>query len=149
MSASLEIEDARWLRHRGVKAAIKRATQAALPARETRRPVILLTSDKHMKHLNHDWRGKAYATNVLSFAATAGPGTQKSLGDIALGYGVVMREAKQQDKPPLHHLQHLVVHGVLHLLGYDHEDDAEAERMERKERRILKTIGIPDPYKTT
>jgi probable rRNA maturation factor len=99
-----------------------------------------------MKRLNHDWRGKDYATNVLSFPAT-GPAAQQMLGDIAIGYGVVMKEAHDQGKPPLHHLQHLVVHGILHLLGYDHETEADAKRMEDRERRILKTLGIPDPYK--
>jgi probable rRNA maturation factor len=75
-------------------------------------------------------------------------GAVAPLGDIAIGYGIVQREAKLRGKKPLHHLQHLIVHGVLHLLGYDHENDADAEKMERKERLILRKINVPDPYTT-
>ena len=105
---------------------------------------ILLTDDDSVRELNARFRGKDYATNVLSFPAPQNP--EGHLGDIALGHGVCAREAAEQGKPLAHHLQHLVVHGVLHLVGYDHETDAEAEQMEGLERVILAGLGVPDPY---
>lgn len=105
---------------------------------------ILLTDDDSVRDLNARFRGKDYATNVLSFPAPQNP--EGHLGDIALAFGVCAREAAEQGKPIAHHLQHLVAHGVLHLLGYDHETDAEAEHMEGLERVILAGLGVPDPY---
>ena len=105
---------------------------------------ILLTDDESVRDLNARFRGKDYATNVLSFPAPDNP--EGHLGDIALAFGVCAREATEQGKPLAHHLQHLVAHGVLHLLGYDHETDAEAEHMEGLERVILAGLGVPDPY---
>ena len=105
---------------------------------------ILLTDDESVRDLNARFRGKDYATNVLSFPAPENP--EGHLGDIALAFGVCAREASEQGKPLGHHLQHLVAHGVLHLLGYDHETDAEAEHMEGLERVILAGLGVPDPY---
>ena len=105
---------------------------------------ILLTDDDSVRDLNARFRGKDYATNVLSFPAPQNP--EGHLGDIALAFGVCAREAAEQGKPLVHHLQHLVAHGVLHLLGYDHETDAEAEHMEGLERVILAGLGVPDPY---
>jgi probable rRNA maturation factor len=97
-----------------------------------------------VRDLNARFRGKDAPTNVLSFPApeSAWP----HLGDIALAYGVCRREADGQDKSFAHHVMHLTVHGVLHLLGYDHETDAEAEVMEGLERAILGGLGLPDPY---
>jgi len=105
---------------------------------------ILLTDDETVKALNGQFRVKPVPTNVLSFPApaTAAP----HLGDIALAYGVCVREAQAQEKPLAHHLLHLTTHGVLHLLGYDHETDADAEVMEALERDILAGLGVPDPY---
>ncbi len=105
---------------------------------------ILLTDDASIRELNADFRGKDTPTNVLSFPAAAS--ARPHLGDIALAYGVCAREAEAQQKPLAHHLMHLTVHGVLHLLGYDHESDAEAEAMEGVERAILSKLGVPDPY---
>jgi len=107
---------------------------------------ILLTDDESVRDLNARFRGKDHATNVLSFPAAQNP--ESLLGDIALAYGVCAREATEQGKPLSHHLQHLVTHGVLHLVGYDHETDAEAEQMEGLERVILAGLGIPNPYET-
>lgn len=112
---------------------------------------IALSSDAVVRALNATHRMKDKATNVLSFPAPPGmpvaPGSPRFLGDIVLAVETVMREAGEQSLPPTHHLQHLVVHGLLHLLGFDHQTDAEAERMERLETVILARLGIPDPYR--
>ncbi|SDF75031.1 MULTISPECIES: rRNA maturation RNase YbeY [Thalassobaculum] len=108
---------------------------------------LLLTDDAAQRALNRDHRGKDSATNVLSFPAgfmpPAGP---RPLGDISLALETVVREAAEQDKSVADHVSHLLVHGTLHLLGYDHGDDAEAEEMEALEREILAGLGIADPY---
>jgi probable rRNA maturation factor len=96
---------------------------------------------------NRDYRGKDYATNVLSFPAELPPGAQLPLlGDLAMCAPVILREAAEQHKVPRDHWAHLTVHGVLHLLGHDHLDEAEAEAMESLETRILAGLGIADPY---
>jgi probable rRNA maturation factor len=94
--------------------------------------------------LNARFLGKHASTNVLSFPAAAHAGGH--LGDIALASGVCAREAAEQGKTLADHLRHLVIHGVLHLLGYDHADDAEAKRMETLERDLLAGLGVADPY---
>jgi probable rRNA maturation factor len=106
--------------------------------------VVLMADDDAVAALNARFRGKAGPTNVLSFPAPSNP--QGHLGDIALAYGVCAREAAEQGKTLRQHLAHLTAHGVLHLLGYDHETDREAEAMEALERSILETLGVPDPY---
>jgi probable rRNA maturation factor len=105
---------------------------------------VLLADDARLQALNAQFRGKDSPTNVLSFGAPAGGAGP--LGDIALAYGVCAREAAEQGKSLAAHLQHLTTHGVLHLIGYDHEDAAEAEAMEAKERAILAGLGLADPY---
>jgi probable rRNA maturation factor len=105
---------------------------------------ILLADDATVRGLNARFRDQDKATNVLSFPA--GPGAQGQAGDIALAYGVCAAEAAAQAKPLAHHLQHLTVHGVLHLFGYDHEAEDEAAIMEGLERRILARLDVPDPY---
>lgn len=106
--------------------------------------VVLLTSDAAIQALNRDLRGRDRPTNVLSFPAheSAAP----HLGDIALGLGTCAREASDQGKSLDAHVAHLVVHGTLHLLGHDHENDDEAEAMEALERTILAGLGVADPY---
>jgi len=95
--------------------------------------------------LNRDYRGKDYATNVLSFIYEATP---RVVGDLVICLPVVLREAAEQNKPVAAHLAHLIVHGMLHLQGYDHETGKrDASRMENKEREILARFGIPDPYR--
>jgi probable rRNA maturation factor len=145
----VEIEDPAWSGAVPEALALaEAAARAAMAAVETPTPaegvVILLADDEAVRQLNRDFRGKDYATNVLSFPAPENP--EGHLGDIALAYGVCVREAQQQGKPLAHHLQHLVAHGVLHLVGYDHETDAEAEQMEGLERVVLAGLGVPDPY---
>ncbi len=96
------------------------------------------------RKLNRDYRGRDYATNVLSFPYESG---SRLAGDLVLCLPVVEREAEEQGKPPEAHFAHLIVHGMLHLQGYDHETGADdAERMEAVEREILEALGYPDPY---
>ena len=125
------------------EALVERAASAALGT-VTGDVVVLLTDDDAVRDLNARFRDKDRPTNVLSFPApeSAAP----HLGDIVLAYGVCAAEAEAQGKTLADHLSHLIVHGVLHLLGRDHEDDAEAEEMEAEEREILAQIGVPDPY---
>jgi probable rRNA maturation factor len=106
--------------------------------------VILLADDSAIQDLNGRFRGQDKPTNVLSFPAAANP--EGHLGDVALAFGVCAREAAEQRKPLAHHLQHLVAHGVLHLLGYDHMNHDEAEEMEGLERVVLAGLGVADPY---
>jgi probable rRNA maturation factor len=113
---------------------------------------ILFTDDAHVRSLNAEWRGKDKPTNVLSFPAfpVVTKGTMPPmLGDIVLAIETVRAEAALDSKPFEHHLTHLVVHGLLHLLGYDHETDADGEEMEGLERRILAGLAIADPYAVT
>lgn len=105
---------------------------------------VLLTDDVTIQELNRTWRGKDTPTNVLSFPAKAGPGPAL-LGDIAIAYETSAQEAKAEGKPFATHLTHLAVHGFLHLLGYDHEAEAEAEAMEELEIAVLKRLGVPNP----
>ena len=124
--------------------ALARAAAAATLRAEGRSGAdvaILLATDARLQALNGAYRGKDSPTNVLSFA-----GSGDNLGDIALALGVCMREAAEQGKTLAAHLQHLTAHGVLHLLGYDHETDAQAEVMEARERQILARLGVADPY---
>ncbi|MCI4645766.1 MAG: rRNA maturation RNase YbeY [Hyphomonadaceae bacterium] len=105
---------------------------------------ILFTGDAAMQALNRDWRGKNMPTDVLSF-----PADERDagfLGDLALGYEICARDAGALDRDLSAHLTHLLVHGLLHLLGHDHETDEEAERMEALEIKALARLGLPDPY---
>ena len=113
---------------------------------------VMLTDDPGIRTLNGNWRGIDKATNVLSFPALQPEGARKPgdaprmLGDIAIAYQTTKREAEEEGKPFDHHLSHLAVHGFLHLIGYDHENDVDAEEMESLETEILRQLGISDPY---
>ncbi|WP_315767733.1 MULTISPECIES: rRNA maturation RNase YbeY [unclassified Bradyrhizobium] len=113
---------------------------------------VMLTDDAGIRTLNSNWRGIDKPTNVLSFPALQPTGPRdeddapRMLGDIAIAYETMRREADEEQKPFDHHLSHLTVHGFLHLIGYDHETDEEAQEMETLEREILAQLGIPDPY---
>ena len=110
---------------------------------------IVFSDDAHIRSLNADWRGKDKPTNVLSFPAfpfVMGGPLPPMLGDIVLAAETVAREAALEGKPVDNHIAHLVIHGLLHLLGHDHETDAEAEAMEAIERAALARLAIPDPY---
>ena len=113
---------------------------------------IVLADDALLRALNKEWRGRDKPTNVLSFPASEGaapraPGSPLLLGDVVLAFETLAAEAKTQGKPLAHHLSHLVVHGVLHLLGFDHEAAADAKRMEALEIAVLAGLGIGDPYR--
>ena len=147
------VEAPAWNALRGVKAALRRAiAAAAAPMRlDDSELAIVLTDDAAIRKLNHRWRGRDKPTNVLSFPAHSSvpPGSgPRPLGDVVIAYETMAREAQEQGLPLTHHLTHLAVHGFLHLLGYDHESDTEAETMEQLERDILARLDVPDPYAT-
>ena len=129
-------------------ASFKRWAEAACRGRIKRADIaIRVVDEREGRSLNHHYRGKDYATNVLSFPAELPEGvTLPLLGDLVICAPVVAREAAEQGKPLNAHYAHLTVHGVLHLLGLDHEDAREAEAMEAIERAILADLGHADPY---
>ncbi|MDX9875351.1 MAG: rRNA maturation RNase YbeY [Spongiibacteraceae bacterium] len=129
----------------------ERWVAAALHDHRDRAEVSLrLIDEEEMRTLNRDYRGKDYATNVLSFPADLPPELElELLGDIAICAPVVAREAADQHKPAQAHWAHLTVHGTLHLLGYDHIEEDEADAMEALETAILARLGFPDPYQLT
>jgi probable rRNA maturation factor len=146
----LLVEDSRWTKTRGLQPALKRAAAAALSHSGLKGKgalTVLLASDRKLHSLNRDFRGKDKPTNVLSFPAPANPDGYR--GDIAIAYGVTAKEAKAAGKSLIDHAAHLVVHGVLHLAGYDHERPRDAKIMEPLEVKILAKLGIADPYKVS
>ena len=125
------------------------ASAALAGRRDAAELAIRIVDEQEGRELNARWRGRDRATNVLSFPADLPPELQAQLpllGDLVLCAPVVLREAAEQRKAPPDHWAHLTVHGVLHLLGHDHEVEAEAEAMEALERSILAGLGIGDPY---
>ena len=107
---------------------------------------VTLCDDAAIRALNAQWRGQDKATNVLSFPTPGDLAAKPLLGDIIVAYETVMREAQEMAKPVRDHVAHMLAHGFLHLIGYDHETAAEAERMEALERKIATALGFPDPY---
>ena len=121
---------------------------AALGTRAGAEIAVQVVSPAASRRLNHHYRGKDKPTNVLSFPTTAPPGAvPRPLGDIVICPAVLKREAREQGKPERAHWAHLVVHGALHLAGYDHENDSDATRMERREIAVLRRLGFPNPYR--
>lgn len=127
-----------------------RAARAAYAGTRAEGPAeisVLLSDDAEIRTLNKTWRGKDKPTNVLSFPlGDHAGGGDAPLGDIVLAYETVSREAAERGLDLGHHAAHLVVHGMLHILGYDHGNDEDADHMEGLEVRILATLGIPNPY---
>ena len=154
MTVSIEVEDEAWSSEPGLEDLTHAAVQAALACAAVEDPdcavAVLFTDDAAIAEINAEWRGKDKPTNVLSFPTPEDmpvpEGEARPLGDIVLAHGVIAREAAEQGKTLRDHTCHLIVHGTLHLLGYDHETDDEAEEMEALETRILKGLGISDPY---
>lgn len=141
----VEVEDEAWTDALPDAAAVvERAATAALGAVEGD-VVVLLTDDAAVRDLNARFRDRDQPTNVLSFPAAESAAPH--LGDLVLAFGVCAAEAAAQGKTLTDHLTHLVVHGVLHLLGRDHEAEAEAEAMEAEERTLLASLGVADPYR--
>jgi probable rRNA maturation factor len=141
----IEVEDEAW--RAAVPDAVALARQAGQAAARLGgggTVAVLFTNDETVRELNARFRAKDEPTNVLSFPAAAN--REGHIGDIALAFGVCAREAAEQGKPLGDHLRHLVIHGVLHLLGYDHQADDQARRMEAVERDLLAALGVADPY---
>lgn len=138
------IHDPRW---KGYAPLVRKAARAALKHEGQAGAItIVLGNDAEIRELNHQYRSKDKPTNVLSFPNGGEEDGVLMLGDIILAYETITREAVEQKKTFEHHTAHLVVHGVLHLLGHDHEDDSEAEAMETQEIRILARMAIDNPY---
>ncbi len=145
-----------WQTEPDAEAVIHRAIDAAAEIADAdvgeAEIAVMLTDDSGIQTLNSNWRGIDKPTNVLSFPALQPTGSgapddaPRMLGDIAIAYQTTRKEADDEQKPFDHHLSHLAVHGFLHLIGYDHEKDDDAEAMESLEAEILAQLGIPDPY---
>ena len=150
VTVELTIEDPSWTALGELQCLVERAVAAALAeagvaSRGGTELSCLLCDDAAVQALNLLWRGIDRPTNVLSFPAT-GPGAERMLGDIVVAYGTVSREALAESKAMRDHFAHLVVHGTLHLVGQDHEAEAEAEVMEALETRAMARLGMADPY---
>jgi probable rRNA maturation factor len=175
-AVDIVVDSALWRSRRNAKTLLQRAIAEAASAVSASggEVAVLLTDDTAIRALNRNWRRKDAATNVLSFpmvenlsqpgtgkrrTRTRGAGTLSAktrnapirkkpclLGDIVIAYETTEREARAERKPFAHHLAHLAVHGFLHLVGYDHAGDREAEAMEGLETAILARMGVPDPY---
>lgn len=154
MIVSIEVENESWPSLADFEDVVRQAVASALVAANEDvsgcEVSLLFTDDAAIAELNAEWRGKSSPTNVLSFPTAEDmplpEGEPRPLGDIVLAYGVISREAVEQGKTLRDHTVHLIVHGTLHLIGYDHETDDDAEEMERLETGILKGLGISNPY---
>lgn len=153
MIVTIDVEDEAWHHLPGLEELARSAVSAALAGLNisgNTETALLFTDDASIAAINAEWRGKPTPTNVLSFPTpedfAVPDGEPRPLGDIVLAYGTVAREAEEQGKTLQAHAMHLIVHGVLHLAGHDHEDDTQADAMERLEIEILKGLGITNPY---
>ena len=149
----VSVEDERWREVAGLQNLIEQAVGSALDCADgapvTRAEIsLVLANDAQIAGLNQRYRGKSSATNVLSFpsGAPAAAGTAMLLGDVVVSFETINRESREHGKSFENHLCHLIVHGVLHLLGYDHEIESCAETMEALEISALAQIGVPNPY---
>jgi probable rRNA maturation factor len=144
----IQVQSPLWHAQPLAEQTIREAISAAAGALSTEggEVSILLTDDSEIARLNRDWRGIDKPTNVLSFPASRVGQGDKLLGDIVIAYETLERESTDESRDFLHHLAHLAVHGFLHLIGFDHETDAQAEEMEGLESRIMMRLNMPDPY---
>jgi probable rRNA maturation factor len=145
---NIQVQSPLWNAQPLAEQTIREAISAAAGALSTEggEVSILLTDDSEIARLNRDWRGIDKPTNVLSFPASRVGQGDKLLGDIVIAYETLERESTDESRDFLHHLAHLAVHGFLHLIGFDHETDAQAEEMEGLESRIMMRLNMPDPY---
>jgi probable rRNA maturation factor len=153
-SIDILVQSLLWNDQPAAEATVREAIEAAAALSAAQGEVsVVLTDDAAIRALNRDWRNIDKATNVLSFPAGK-PGSSVAamrssitmLGDIVVAYETLVRECVEENKSFLHHLAHLTVHGFLHLMGYDHKTDSDAEAMERLESAILTRLSVPDPY---
>ena len=158
----IETQTKSWAKVKGLEKRLQAAAELTLaalpatlaPAAAKAQATLLLTTDAAVQKLNKEFRGKDKATNVLSFPQFDRKDLAKAarcigdiyVGDIAVAYGTVVKEAKAEGKSELDHLTHLLIHGLLHLFGYDHDTNSKASQMERLEKQIMATLGLPDPY---
>lgn len=158
----IEIDSKSWGKVKGLEKRLQEAAsltldslpEALLPAAAKAQATLLLTTDGAVQRLNREFRNKDKTTNVLSFPQFDRRDLPKAakcigdiyVGDIAVAYGTVVKEAKAEGKAVLDHLTHLLIHGLLHLFGYDHDTNSKATRMERLERELMAALGLPDPY---
>lgn len=148
LSIDILVEDGRWREAIKLEDVTRRAVDAVMTAADPdcapdAEVSFLFCDDARIRELNAAWRAKDTPTNVLSFPA---PAEWSALGDVALAYDTVTREAAAEAKTIEQHATHLIVHGVLHLIGYDHENDVDATEMELLESEILVSLGVPDPW---
>ncbi|WP_349369464.1 rRNA maturation RNase YbeY [Salinarimonas sp.] len=151
LTLDLTLEAGSWETLGDVEALCARAAEAALVVAGVEGLVsleLLLTDDEAIRDINLEWRGQDKPTNVLSFPAAPAPGFPgpRPLGDVVLAYETLAREAQDAGKPLSDHAAHLLAHGVLHCLGYDHDTDAAAEEMEALETKAMALVGVSDPY---
>jgi probable rRNA maturation factor len=148
---SIQIQSPLWKAEPAAEQTVRDAIAVAAATLSTadNEVSILLTDDKAIRLLNHEWRGIDKPTNVLSFpaAATKASGRMPLFGDIVIAYETLKRECDDEGRNFLHHLAHLTVHGFLHLIGYDHQIDTQAEAMEGLERKVMSRMQMPDPYR--
>lgn len=148
-SVDIDVQSPLWDAQPAADATVRAAIAAAAALSTSGGEVsILLTDDSAIRVLNRDWRGIDKATNVLSFPAPEilSKGAAGILGDIVIAYETLQRECTDEDRDFLHHLTHLTVHGYLHLVGYDHQNDADAAAMESLESKIMTRMQLPDPW---
>ena len=142
----IQVASPLWAAQPRAEETVRAAIAAAASAHKAESEVsVLLTDDASIRTLNRDWRKIDKPTNVLSFPAAQQAGG-KLLGDIVIAYETLAREAEDEQRDFLHHLAHLTVHGFLHLIGYDHQTEQQADEMEGLESRIMRSMNMPDPY---
>jgi probable rRNA maturation factor len=147
-SVDIQIASSKWDAQPSAEQTVREAVAAAAAAVEAGdgEVSVMLTDDETIRTLNRDWRKIDKATNVLSFPAPDTAGAEKMFGDIVIAYETLVRECDEEDRVFPHHLAHLTVHGFLHLIGYDHQTDSEADAMEALESKIMIAMKRPDPY---
>ena len=153
VACDILIDDARWSGRMDVEGVVNSVVAKALQVTKVvlnrdAEASFTFADDARIRELNAIWRKKDSATNVLSFPAADGAAlkTSQLLGDVVLAYETIDREAIEEGKPFADHAAHMIAHGFLHLIGFDHEDDAQADEMEGVESRVLSGLGMPDPW---